>query len=129
MTVVNPAGVRHVAGYNHAKVLCGAPVFLTGQVAWDAAGNVVGPGDIDAQLDQAWGNVRAVLAELSLGMDDVVKLTTYITDARYMPAVGAAKARQFASATMPASTLLIVAGLADPALLVEIEATAIITPP
>jgi 2-iminobutanoate/2-iminopropanoate deaminase len=128
VTVVNPAGVRRVAGYNHAKVRPGTPVFLTGQVAWDVDGNVVGPGDIEAQLDQAWANVRAVLAGLGLGMDDVVKLITYITDARYMPAVAAAKARQFASATMPASTLLIVAGLADPALLVEIEATAMIAP-
>jgi enamine deaminase RidA (YjgF/YER057c/UK114 family) len=126
VTVVNPAGVRKVAGYNHAKVRRGTPVFLTGQVAWDVDGNVVGPGDIEAQLDQAWGNVRAVLAGLGLEMDDIVKLTTYITDARHMPAVGAAKARQFTSAAMPASTLLIVAGLADPALLVEIEATVMI---
>jgi enamine deaminase RidA (YjgF/YER057c/UK114 family) len=123
-TAVNPPDIRRVDGYSHAKMRPGTPVFITGQVAWDVTGAVVGAGDIDVQVEQAWTNMRAVIRECGLVLDDIVKLTTYITDPRFMSSVGAAKQRVFAGLTMPASTLLIVAGLADPLLLVEIEAIA-----
>ncbi len=120
--VIDPPLVRPTTGYHHAVCRPGLPVFLTGQVAWDIDGNVVGIGDIERQAEQAWANVNAVVAEIGSTRADIVKLTTYITDRSCMPAVGAAKQRQFAGARMPASTLVIVAGLADPDLLVEIEA-------
>ena len=121
--IINPNSVRQVSGYSHAKIRPGVPVFLTGQVAWDLDGNVVGKGDIAAQVALAWGNIRAILDELGVGTDDIVKITTYATDARFMSVIGEEKARQFAPGAFPASTFLVVAGLADPDLLVEIEAT------
>jgi len=126
--IVNPAGVRRTTGYSHAKLRVGVPVFLTGQVAWDLDGNVVGRGDIDVQAEQAWANIHAVLRDLGATADDIVKITTYTTDARYMAAIGAAKLRQFEPDSLPASTFLVVAGLADPDLLIEIEAVLVLPP-
>jgi enamine deaminase RidA (YjgF/YER057c/UK114 family) len=120
--IVNPEGVRRTTGYSHAKLRVGVPVFLTGQVAWDLEGKVVGRGDIVVQAEQVWANIHAVLAEIGAGADDIVKITTYATDARFMGAIGAAKLRQFDPQSLPASTFLVVAALADPDLLVEIEA-------
>jgi 2-iminobutanoate/2-iminopropanoate deaminase len=120
--IVNPEGVRRTTGYSHAKLRVGVPVFLTGQVAWDLEGKVVGRGDIEVQAEQVWANIHAVLAEIGAGADDIVKITTYATDARFMAAIGAAKLRQFDPESLPASTFLVVAALADPDLLVEIEA-------
>lgn len=125
---VNPAGVREVAGYTHAVLRPGVPVFLTGQVAWDDAGAVVGVGDIAAQAAQVWRNITAVLAAVGAGLDDVVKLTTYTTDLAHRDAIGRERARHFAPGRFPASTFLVVAGLADPDLLVEIEAVAVVPP-
>lgn len=123
---INPATVRTVSGYSHALIKSGTPVFVTGQVAWDVDGAVVGKGDIHAQVDQTWANIHAVLADLGASITDVVKLTTYATDARYMQAIGEGKARQFEQGRFPASTFVVVAGLADPDLLVEIEVIAMI---
>lgn len=123
---VNPAGMRPVPTYSHAVVRRGTPVFLTGQVAWDADGKVVGVGDAAAQAAKAWENVHLVLADLGASVDDVVKLTTYATDLADLPAIGAERARQFPSGRYPASTFLVVAGLADPDLLVEIEVTVVL---
>jgi 2-iminobutanoate/2-iminopropanoate deaminase len=118
---INPATVRKVSGYSHALVKSGTPVFVTGQVSWDVNGVVVGKGDIRAQVEQTWANIHAVLADLGASIVDVVKLTTYATDARFMQEIGEGKARQFEEGQFPASTFLVVAGLADPDLLVEIE--------
>jgi 2-iminobutanoate/2-iminopropanoate deaminase len=126
--IVNPGTVRQVSGYSHAKIRGGVPVFLTGQVAWDLDGNVVGTGDIAVQVELAWSNIRAILDDLGATTDDIVKITTYATDPRFMGAIGEAKARQFAPGAFPASTFLVVAALADPDLLVEIEATVMIPP-
>ncbi|SNQ46085.1 Endoribonuclease L-PSP (fragment) [Frankia canadensis] len=123
---VQPVGVREVAAYTHAIVRPGVPVFLTGQVAWDTDGRVVGVGDIAAQTAQVWRNIALVLAGIGAGMNDIVKLTTYTTDAAHRDVIGAERARHFAPGRFPASTFLVVAGLADPELLVEIEAIAVL---
>ena len=120
--VVNPPELRKTAGYNHAVVRDGIPVFLTGQVSWDLEGTVVGVGDIATQARQAWSNVNALVAALGATREDIVKITTYVTDIAHLPAVGAAKQEQFAGATMPASTFVVVRELASADLLVEIEA-------
>ena len=123
---VDPVGVRKTTGYSHAKVRRGTPIFLTGQVAWDLDGSVVGVGDIEVQADKAWSNIQAILADMGATADDIVKITTYTTDPRFKEVIGAAKAAQFTPGAFPASTFLVVAGLADPELLVEIEATVVL---
>jgi len=125
-TFVNPAGMRPVPTYSHAVVRQGTPVFLTGQVAWDAEGSVVGVGDAGKQARKAWENIDLVLAELGATHDDIVKLTTFATSLDDLPAIGAVRAEQFPQGRYPASTFLVVAGLADPDLLVEIEVTVVL---
>jgi 2-iminobutanoate/2-iminopropanoate deaminase len=119
---VNPAGLRPVAAYNHAVLRPGRLVHLTGQVAWNVAGDIVGRGDIAAQVAQTWANIHLVLDALRATSDDIVKLTTYATDRAHMPAIAAERDRHFTAGHFPASTFLVVSGLADPDLLVEIEA-------
>jgi enamine deaminase RidA (YjgF/YER057c/UK114 family) len=119
--------MRPVPTYSHAVVRQGTPVFLTGQVAWDADGSVVGVGDPGTQAEKAWENIDLVLAEIGATREDIVKLTTYATDLAHLPAIGAVRAEKFAEGRYPASTFLLVAGLADPDLLVEIEVVVVVT--
>ena len=124
--IVNPPGVSKPQGYSHAVKKSGTPVFLAGQVALDADGRLVGAGDVAAQVELVFQNVRTVVEACGGTMDDIVKITVYVTDAAYRPAVAAARARHFAEGRYPASTYLVVSALAIPELLVEIEAVAMI---
>ena len=112
------------AGMSQA-VRDGDLVVLSGQVALDPAGEVVGEGDYDAQAEQALTNLEAALAAAGASNEDVVKLTCFLRDADGYPAYAKAKNRRFA-ATAPASTCVIVAALLDPRLLLEVEAIAVI---
>jgi enamine deaminase RidA (YjgF/YER057c/UK114 family) len=124
--IVNPPGVSKPQGYSHAVKKTGTPVFLSGQVALDADGKLVGAGDVAAQVEQVFQNVRTVVEACGGTIDDIVKITVYVTDAAHRPAVAAARARQFPEGRYPASTYLVVSALAIPELLVEIEAVAMI---
>ena len=95
--------------------------FVAGQVGMDFDGNV--PDDFESQARNAWNNCLAVLEHNRLRMSDVVKVTHFITDAANLPAYNAIRA-EFLGENRPASTLLIVAGLASPDMLIEIEAWA-----
>lgn len=117
----NPAGLKRQTYYNHAVVRTGQPVFMTGQVAWDVDGNVVGKGDIDTQADKIWANIGLALAEFGVGPEAIVKLTTYALSRETIPALHRARAAFFAGHDLPASTFIVVAGLADPDLLAEID--------
>ena len=120
---VQPATVHPTAGYSHAVVADGALVHVSGQVAFDKERKLVGKGDIAAQAMQTYANLKAVLEAAGSGLDRIVKLTVYVTDPRFTPAVREARAK-FLAEPFPASTLVVVAGLAEPELLVEIEAIA-----
>lgn len=124
--VINPPGLHQVAAYSHALVRRGTPVMLTGQVALDAEGAVVGVGDAGAQAAQVWHNIGLVLDALGAGFDDIVKLTTFAVSLDDLGAIGAERARHFTPGRFPASTFLVVAGLAHPDYLVEVEATLIL---
>lgn len=122
----NPPGLKHQAYYNHAVLRAGQAVFLTGQVAWNEQGEVVGHGDLDAQARQIWANIGRALAGLGVGPEAVVKLTTYALNREAIPALHRAREAFFAGHCLPASTFVVVAGLADPALLAEIDVTLIL---
>jgi enamine deaminase RidA (YjgF/YER057c/UK114 family) len=122
----NPAGLKQQTYYNHGVLRAGQPVFLTGQVAWDAAGNVVGKGDIDAQARKIWENIGHALTGLGVGPEAVVKLNTYALSRDTIPALHRAREAFFAGHDLPASTFVVVAGLADPELLAEIDVTLIL---
>lgn len=121
MTAVNPPGLKQQPYYNHVKLRPGTPVHATGQVAWDENGEVVGAGDIDAQVAQTYHNIGLLLAGLGAVPDDIVKTVTYVTDPAFAPAIHRGRQNFFAGVELPASTFIHVAGLADPRLLLEID--------
>ncbi len=99
-------------------------IFTAGQVAWDARAEVVGPGDVRAQTVQTLNNVKSVLAEGGAGLDDVLKCTVYLKDIGDFQAMNEVFASFFPND--PPARTTVQALLADPEMLVEIEAIAYI---
>ena len=100
----------------------GDMVFTAGQVAWDETGEVSGIGDVAAQTQQTLKNVVAVLHEGGASVDDVIKCNVYLADIRDFEAMNAEFAKVFP--TDPPARTTVEARLADPTMLVEIEAVA-----
>lgn len=123
MAAINPPGLKKQSFYNHAVAKPGIPVFLTGQVAWDEEGNVVGAGDIEAQVAQVYANIGLALEGLGATPSDIVKTVTYVTKTGLAPFIHKGRLAFFGDADLPASTYVQVAGLADPELLLEIDVT------
>ncbi len=124
LTTSNPPGVRAPATrYSHAVLVQNATrrLVVSGQVAVAPDGSVPSTGE--AQVAQAFANLRIVLEAHGMGFGDVVKTTAFLTDRTLLGAFRAARDAIFAEHA-PASTLLFVAGLADPRWVVEIEAEA-----
>jgi 2-iminobutanoate/2-iminopropanoate deaminase len=122
-TALNPATVPTSPLYSQGIEIreAGRLVFVSGQVGMTAEGEVLQ--GIEAQAAQAVANLNAVLGEAGLSPTDLAKLTIYLTDpADVEPFMGAAGASL--PQPPPATTLLIVSGLASPELRVEIEAVA-----
>lgn len=97
-------------------------VFTSGQVAWDDKGRLVGIGDIEAQTRQTLANVIAVLAEGGAAPSDVLKCNVYLADMRYFQDMNRVFAEIFPEA--PPARTTVQAALAEPEMLVEIEAIA-----
>lgn len=102
----------------------GDTIYVSGQIAYDPNGNLVGQGDMKAQTRQALDNIKSVLERAGSGMKDVVKINTYITDRSKFMDMIAVRSEVFGD-DPPASTAVVVQALAFPELLVEIEAIAI----
>ena len=115
-------GVHKTTGYSHAAK-AGGLLFLAGQVAQDQDGNVVGRGDVEAQAVQIFDNLRAVLASAGATLNDVVKLTTYTTNVAHRAKIAEVRGRYFTT-YFPPNTFVVVASLATPDYLLEIEAVA-----
>jgi len=124
--IINPSNMAKPSGYSYAVKKRGTPVFISGQVGIDAEGRVVGEGDAAAQTAQAFDNLRTVVEASGGSMDDIVKITIFVTDPSFRGAVVAARQRYFKDGEYPASTYLVVSGLAVPQLLVEVEAVAML---
>ncbi|MCX5015352.1 RidA family protein [Streptomyces sp. NBC_00555] len=113
------------------RSICAARVFLAGQVARDAEGGRVGEGDLAAQVEQCYLNIGIALSDVGGSFDDVAKLTVYVVDWHpdKMPLLGEGVARAAAKPAVDpvkSITLLGVAALGEPDLLVEIEATVVL---
>jgi enamine deaminase RidA (YjgF/YER057c/UK114 family) len=124
--IVNPQGMAPPPGYSYAIKKSGTPVFIAGQVALDAAGRIVGEGDVAVQTEQVFQNLKTVVEACGGTLADIVKLNIYATAAAQRPAIAAARQRWFPEGQYPASTYVVVAALATPVFLVEIEAVAMI---
>jgi 2-iminobutanoate/2-iminopropanoate deaminase len=124
LKAINPAGVPANPVYSQAIEASGYErmLFISGQVGIAPDGQV--PEDAAAQTRLAIANLRAVLAEAGLTADNVARYTIYLTDGAHLEGFMDAAAPEL-PLTPPATTLLIVAGLPDPRLKVEIEAIAV----
>ena len=103
----------------------GKLLFVAGQTASDKDGNVVGKGDIEAQTEQVFKNLRAVLEEAGGTLDNLVMTTTYITDRKYREGYNRVRMKQYKH-NSPTSTLVIITGLAHPDYLIEINGIAVL---
>jgi enamine deaminase RidA (YjgF/YER057c/UK114 family) len=102
----------------------GDMIFVSGQIARGADGRIEGDGTMLSQATIALGKIKALLEAAGATMDDVARLNVYVTDVTRRAEIGEAR-KKFFSGDFPASTLVGVAALVEPGLLVEIEATAI----
>ena len=121
-----PAGVAAGRGYSHVVTGRGRLVVVSGQVATGEHGQLVGPGDPDAQARQVFGNLGRCLAAAGASFADVVKFGFFVLDVGYLPAVRAARDAVIDPARPPASTAVQVAALFDPGYLIEVEAWALV---
>ena len=104
----------------------GGMIFTAGQVAWDETGEVIGVGDVAAQTRQTLNNVVAVLHEGGASVDDVIKCNVYLADIRDFAVMNTEFAKVFP--TDPPARTTVEARLAEPTMLVEIEAVAWVKP-
>jgi enamine deaminase RidA (YjgF/YER057c/UK114 family) len=125
---INPEGVSQPTGYTHVVKGQGTMVFVSGQIAMDAQGNVVGAGDFETQARQVFENLKACLAAAGATFADVVKMTTFVVNynPELRPALAAVRAAYLPQDKPPASTLVGVQALARPDLMIEVEAVAVV---
>ena len=114
--------VHSTTGYSHAARV-GNLLFISGQIAKDKGGRLVGKGDIAAQAKQVFANLNALLHECGGKMENVFKMTTLVTHPSFVQPYRDAR-KQFMKEPFPANTLHVVQSLAEPDWLIEIEAIA-----
>lgn len=123
----SPEGMYRPKSYTHA-LLASDTLYIAGQVARDAAGTLVGPGDAARQAVLIFDNLERVLREAGAGFGNLVKLTTYLVDARDAEAVAAERLKRLGE-HRPPHTGLVVKELGGPEVLVEVEAIAVLFAP
>jgi reactive intermediate/imine deaminase len=124
---VRPPASSDAPRYSQAVVVEGGTlVFVSGQIAYDAQRRVVGKGDMRAQTRQVFENLKAVLADAGTDLAHVVRLNAYLTDLSQLDAHREVRKEYLDGSNPPASTLVGVARLVDPDLLLEVEAVAVV---
>ena len=128
-TFINPPGLVTPTGYTHVVVAADRrTVYIAGQVAFDSSGKVVGGADFKAQGEQVYANLRRALASVGASFADLVKTTTLITDVKNVAVLRDIRGR-YLDPTHPPANTLIVANLARPEFLLEIEGVAVLKEP
>jgi enamine deaminase RidA (YjgF/YER057c/UK114 family) len=121
---INPLELSVPTNYSHVAVAsAGRTVYVSGQVALDATGRVVGKDDLRAQTVQVYGNLKAALDAAGANFADVIKMTTYVValDPARAQIVRDVRAQFLPAGHKPASTMVGVTSLVNPELLVEVE--------
>lgn len=125
----NPVGVHPPVGtYSHAvrvEITDATWIYLSGQVALDAEGNLVAPNDLRGQTEQVFENLTAILEANGAAWDDVVKITTFVTTLDDLDGMREVRAR-YLPEEPPASTAVQISALVLPGAVIEIEAVAVI---
>lgn len=124
--ITTPEGLAPGNGYSHVVWGEGRFVAISGQIALGADGQVVGPGDPEAQARQVFANLARCLEEAGATFADVVKLTFFVTDLAAMPALRRVRDEHLDTERPPACTAVQVTALMNPQLLMEIEAFALL---
>lgn len=123
----NPARLSKPTGYSHVTIASGArQLHISGQVALNANGQIVGKGDLTAQTEQVYANLSAALADAGADFSHVFKLVTYVVDLTRdkAAAVRSVRMKYLGDGPYPASTMIGITSLVDPDFLIEIEAIA-----
>lgn len=125
---VNPTGLAKSPRYSHVvEVTGGRLVIVSGQIAQDAAGNLVGAGDFAAQSRQVFENLKTALGGVGASYKDVVKLTTYLVDMSQLETYRHVREEYLrGNPEPPASTTVGVPGLVREGYLLEVEAIAVV---
>lgn len=124
---INPAGVAASPNYTHVvETAARRTVYISGQVALDAAGNLVGENDLRAQTQQVFENLKLALAAVGATFDDVIKLNTFMLDMSQLAVMGEVRRQYVNMANPPASTTIEVSRLFRPGILIEVEAIAVL---
>jgi enamine deaminase RidA (YjgF/YER057c/UK114 family) len=122
---INPPTLAHPTGYTHVVEATGArTVYISGQVALDSSGNIVGLGDMHAQARQVFENLHSALQAVGAGFRDVVKLTYFVVDMTQLPVVREVRDQFIHPEQLPASTAVEIRRLAREEFLLEVEAIA-----
>lgn len=121
---IQPRGIAKPPTYTPV-IKAGNTIYVAGQVSQDENGQPVGVGDFTAQATQVFENITKALAGAGATLSDIVKITYYLTDARYRSALHEVRTR-YLTGPLPVSTLLVVAGLALPEYLLEIDVIAVV---
>jgi len=128
---LSPDGWPRGAGYSHGVIAEGRTIFVAGQIGWDPVTLKVAEGGMAAQVRQALANIVAVLAAAAAQPAHLVRLTWFVTDRnlylRERDVIGTAY-REIIGRHYPAMSVIVVAGLLEEQALVEIEATAVVSP-
>ena len=126
---LNPATLSSPKGYSHVAIVpAGRQVHLSGQVALNAAGEVVGKGDLAKQTEQVYSNLVAGLAAAGASLKDVFKVVTYVVNLtpEKAAAIRAVRMKFLGDGPYPASTMVGVTSLVHLDLLIEVEVIAAI---
>jgi reactive intermediate/imine deaminase len=122
-TVGAPIGrYSHVVRVEHGDVVW---LYVSGQIANDATGAIVGQGDLGRQTEQVFENLRAILEDGGATFDDVVKISTYLTTLDGLEAMREVRSR-YTQGEPPASTAVQVVALVVPEALIEVDLVAVI---
>ena len=124
---VNPPDMPRPFGYSHvAEASSGKTIYISGQVALDQSGNLVGPDDLRAQTQQVFTNLKRALEAVGADFNAVVKLTYYLLDISQIPIVREVRDQFVNTQHPPASSAVEVRRLFRDGLLIEIEAIAVV---
>ena len=125
VTFLSPKSIHEPRGYSHtAKIGPGTVLFVAGQVALDATGNLVGSGDFHAQSQQVFKNLQAAVEAAGGKFRDIAKLNVYVLDVSKLAEYREVRDRYIDVNNPPTSTVVPVAALFRPEFLIEIEAVA-----